>query len=78
MNYRCQDYVKLIFGPVGGDYEECGNTTSGVSMSQLAFSNLTVVFRTSEDVQGEGFEMYGLCFKQSEASLPSKLCKACV
>ena len=63
----------MVHGPAGGYYEECGNTTSGLSMSQLAFDNLTVVFRTSEEVKGGGFEMYGLCFKQAEASLPSKL-----
>ena len=59
----------MINGPAGGDFEECGDTTSGLSMSRLAFNQLTVVFRTSEVVRDVGFEMYGLCFKRAETSL---------
>ena len=46
----------MINGPAGGDFEECGDTTSGLSMSRLAFNQLTVVFRTSEVVRDVGFE----------------------
>ena len=58
----------MINGPAGGDFEECGDTTTGLSM---AFNQLTVVFRYiySEVVRDVGFEKYGLCFKQAETSL---------
>ena len=65
--YRCQDYVQ-IYGTSFGAVEECGNTTS--SQRNLMPGNFTVVFRTSEDnVMGDGFEMYVICYKPAEAEL---------
>ena len=53
--------------------EECGNTTSELSILELEFGNFTVVFRTSEEIRGEGFQMYAICFKPAEKFLPSML-----
>ena len=62
------EIVRDFFGVT----EECGNTTSPTGVLELEFGNFTVVFRTSEEVRGEGFQMYSLCFKPAERFLPSK------
>ena len=54
----------------GGYVEECGNTISALSLSQLVFEGFDVVFRTSEVNVSEGFQMYIVCSKPEEASLP--------
>ena len=69
--YRCQDYVEIVRG-LYGVTEECGNTTTSNAVLELEFGDFTVIFRTSEEVRGEGFEMYSLCFKPAEKFLPSK------
>ena len=68
--YRCQDYVEIIRGSFGVT-EVCGNTLSTDAVQELEFGNYTVVFRTSEEVRGEGFEMYSICFRPEEKDLPS-------
>ena len=70
--HRCQDYIEIERGSFGIT-EECGNTTSSNAVLELEFGNFTVIFRTSEEVRGEGFEMYSLCFKPAERFLPSKI-----
>jgi hypothetical protein len=40
------------------------------SVLQLEFANFSVVFRTSEKVVAGGFEMYVVCFRPDETSLP--------
>ena len=51
-----------------GVVEECGSTASSQTNSMPG--SFTVVFRTSEDdVVGDGFEMYVLCYKPGEAIL---------
>ena len=68
--YRCQDYVDIMVGTFGSN-EVCGNETSTNKVLKLDFGNYTVVFRSSEAVRGEGFEMYSICFKPEERDLPS-------
>lgn len=68
---RCQDYVQIDRGNFGVS-EVCGNTTSTDTVMELEFGNYTVVFRTSDEDRGEGFEMYSICFKPEEKDLPSK------
>ena len=64
--------MQIVRDPAGV-VEECGNTTGELSVLQLEFGNFTVVFRTSEETEGEGFQMYVVCFKPAETALPSKL-----
>ena len=75
---RCQDYLQ-IRRPLGGDVEECGTTPSTSSLLELESGNFTVVFRTSEDdVVGDGFEMYIICYRPSETKLPGEsTCQGC-
>ena len=50
--------------------EECGTTPSESSLLELETGNFTVVFRSSEDdVVGDGFQMYVICYKPSEDNL---------
>ena len=67
---RCQDYVELVRDTFGSS-EVCGNETSTNGVLELDFGNYTVIFRSSEVVRGEGFEMYSICFKPEERDLPS-------
>ena len=62
-----------------GYVEECGNTISNRSLSQLVFEGFDVVFRTSEDnITGEGFQMYSVCSKPEEALQPGSFPSSCV
>ena len=54
-----------------GSSEVCGNETSMNEVLELEFGSYTVVFRSSEVVRAEGFEMYSICFKPAERDLPS-------
>ena len=68
----------------GGAIEECGNTSSTFFLSELEFGRFTVVFGTSQETRGEGFELYTLCYKPAEQFLPgirrqyTLLCKCIV
>ena len=61
---RCEDYILIDRGD-SGTIEICGNSTSTADMILLSnnfkSSNLTVIFRTSESVQGHGFQMFVFC-----------------
>ena len=70
---RCQDYVQILRGRYGIS-EVCGTLSStDTVVLQLEFGNYTVVFRSSEEVRGEGFEMYSICFKPAERDLSSTM-----
>ena len=67
---RCQDYVQIIRDTFGTT-DVCGNETSMTNaVLELEFGDYTVVFRSSESIRGEGFEMYSLCFIPAERDLP--------
>ena len=66
---RCQDYVELKRDTFGSS-EVCGNETSMNGVLELDFGSYTVIFRSSEVVRGEGFEMYSICFKPEERDWP--------
>ena len=67
---RCQDYVQIIRGAFGTT-DACGNQTGDDAVIELEFGDYIVVFRTSEEIRGRGFEMYSVCFKPTERDLPS-------
>jgi hypothetical protein len=67
--FRCQDYVQIIRGSFGTT-DTCGNTTNDDAVIELEFGDYVVVFRTSEEVRGRGFQMYSLCFRPTERDLP--------
>ena len=69
---RCQDYVQIIRGSFGTT-DTCGNTTNDDAVIELEFGDYVVVFRTSEEVRGRGFQMYSLCFRPTERDLPGTL-----
>ena len=57
---------------MGGTTEICGNTTGKDSVLELESHEFNVFFRTSEQNEnGEfrGFQMYIICFQQTEADL---------
>ena len=64
---RCEDYI-LIDGDTLGTTELCGNDT--LQQLLLESGSTTVTFRTSESVQGVGFMMLVICFREAERDLP--------
>ena len=76
---RCQDYVQILRGSFGST-DICGTLPSNDSVLELEFGDFIVVFRTSEEVRGKGFEMYALCFRPAErnmAGMPLLLFSQC-
>ena len=59
---RCEDYILIDRGDFGST-EICGNSTStaDISYNALQSSNFKMIFRTSESVQGRGFQMLVMC-----------------
>lgn len=65
--FRCQDYIRIETKFSGT--EICGNieSLSGSDLQQFFSSeNLTVYFRTSEEVVDSGFMMAVLCLDQTD------------
>ena len=52
-----------------GTTDNCGTTPSMDAVIELEFGDYTTVFRTSEEIQGEGFQMYTICFQPLERNL---------
>ena len=69
---RCQDYVQIIRGEFGST-EVCGTTINSDAVLELEFGDFMVIFRSSEDTRGEGFELYTICFRPEEADLAGLL-----
>ncbi|CAI8036334.1 hypothetical protein GBAR_LOCUS20360 [Geodia barretti] len=67
-NFRCQDYLQIVRGEFGTT-DNCGTTPSMDAVIELEFGDYTTVFRTSEEIQGEGFQMYTICFQPLERNL---------
>lgn len=65
---RCQDYVQIIRGGFGTT-DVCGNVTSPDALVELEFGDYMVVFRTSEEIRGRGFQMYSVCYRPEETDL---------
>ena len=74
---RCQDYLQIIRGSFGTT-DSCGSVPSEDAVVQLEFADYTAVFRTSEQVRGEGFEMYSICFRPVERNLEGMGVVVCV
>ena len=74
---RCQDYLQIIRGSFGTT-DSCGSVPSDDAVVQLEFADYTAVFRTSEQVRGEGFEMYSICFRPVERNLEGMGVVVCV
>ena len=66
--YRCSDYILIDHG-VNRTIEICGNTPGNNSMLQLQSGEFKVFFRTSEENNVKGFQMYIICFQPMEADL---------
>lgn len=66
---RCEDYIQINRG-IFGTTEICGNNTPSSSVSQLESSSANIIFRTSEEVHGVGFEMQVICFRETDRDLP--------
>ena len=66
---RCQDYILIDRGDFGTT-EICGNTSFILSDLKLNGGKFKVFFRSSEEVMGEGFQMYIICFREEERDLP--------
>ena len=64
---RCEDYILIENDFVST--EICGNSTSTPTWMLLLSNNFRVFFRTSESVQGHGFEMYSICFSSDEPGI---------
>lgn len=65
---RCEDYIQISHGDSGIIYSElCGNNTQQLN---LEFGNANVIFRTSESIQGVGFQMVAICFRETDTNLP--------
>lgn len=69
-NNRCQDYVQIIRGSFGTT-DVCGKTPTTNAVLSLEFGDFTVVFRTSEEVTGVGFQLYSICYRPAERDLPN-------
>ena len=67
-DYRCQDYL-LIHRGVAGTTELCGKTTTNDSVFQLESGEFNVIFRSSEERNFTGFQMYVICFREDEADI---------
>ena len=70
--YRCQDYILIDRGDFGTS-EICGNESFINRELQLNGGKFRVFFRSSEQVKGEGFQMYVICFREAERDLPGNL-----
>lgn len=57
---RCEDYILIERG--GSHVEICGNISSIPTTEYVQPNNFTVIFRTSESVQGDGFLMGVICY----------------
>ena len=58
----------------------CGTTINSDAVLELEFGDFMVIFRSSEDIRGEGFELYAICFRPEEADLEGLLdlyCSTC-
>ena len=64
---RCQDYIIIDRDDFGTD-EFCGNKS--LIELKLNVGKFKVFFRSSEEVTRGGFQMYIICFRQEEESLP--------
>ena len=64
---RCEDYIQISDG-ASGITELCGNNT----LQPLVHNNsdTNVIFRTSESIQGVGFQMLAICFRETDTNLP--------
>jgi hypothetical protein len=71
-NKRCQDYILIDRGDFGTS-EICGNESFINRELQLNGGKFRVFFRSSEQVKGEGFQMYVICFREAERDLPGCL-----
>ena len=65
--FRCQDSLIINRGNFGTT-EVCGRRTLELNSSTSSVLNLqpqsfTILFRTSEEARGKGFQMYVICFK---------------
>ena len=63
---RCQDYIIIDRGSFGSN-EFCGNVS--LNESRLNVGKFKVLFRSSEEVMGAGFQMYIICFKDEERDI---------
>ena len=63
--FRCQDYINI---KAGSQKEICGNIDSLPRSDRTKYltENLTVYFRTSEEVVNSGFMMAVLCLDQAD------------
>ena len=66
---RCQDYILIDYGDFG-TREICGNTSPISGILQFNEGKFKVFFRSSEEVNGEGFQMYVICFREAERDQP--------
>ena len=66
---RCEDYILIDLGTLGTT-ELCGNDTLQQLAYTLEFGSTNVTFRTSESVQGVGFMMLVICFRETDRDLP--------
>ena len=59
---------------VYGTTDICGTIPRLDAVVQLEFGDYTAVFRSSEEIRGVGFQMYSVCFRQSETNLMGMIC----
>jgi hypothetical protein len=73
-NLKCQDYINI---KAGSQKEICGNIDSLPRSDRTKYltENLTVYFRTSEEVVDSGFMMAVLCLDQADIDGPSECFK---
>ena len=67
--YRCQDYILIDRGDFGTT-EICGNTSLITRELKLNGGRFKVFFRSSEEKNDTGFQMYVLCFREAERDMP--------
>ena len=66
---RCQDYILIDRGQFGTT-EICGNQSFITRELKLNEGKFKVFFRSSEEVKGEGFQMYVICFRVADRDMP--------
>jgi hypothetical protein len=69
-NKRCQDYIIIDRDEFGTD-EFCGSDS--LIELKLNVGKFKVLFRSSEEVKGTGFQMYIICFREEERDPPGCL-----
>ena len=70
---RCQDYILIDRGQYGTT-EICGTEPFISRELKLNEGKFKVFFRTSEQVKGEGFQMYIICFQETERDMEGNNC----